>query len=105
LESFIFKALENLSSLKTASKWVMITFKEHGESMLGRDVDLEAHIKGLQIEWAIANASPMQVYNLAQTDNNLNISIAAASKRDSTAMKTIAIVTMVFLLGAYVAVS
>jgi hypothetical protein len=47
----------------------------------------------------------MQVYNLAQTDNNLNISIAAASKRDSTAMKTIAIVTMVFLLGAYVAVS
>jgi len=26
----------------------MITFKEHGESMLGRDVDLEAHIKGLQ---------------------------------------------------------
>jgi len=31
--------------------------------------------------------------------------MAAATKRDSTAMKTIAIVTMVFLPGAYVAVS
>jgi hypothetical protein len=33
------------------------------------------------------------------------MAIAAASKRDSSAMKTIAVVTMVFLPGAYIAVS
>ena len=51
------------------------------------------------------------VFNfMAQKDNLLNISlandsrrIAAASKRDSTAMKTIAVVTMIFLPGTYIA--
>ena len=51
------------------------------------------------------------VFNfMAQKDNLVNISlandsrrIAAASKRDSTAMKTIAVVTMFFLPGTYIA--
>jgi len=44
------------------------------------------------------------LYNLlAQQDNKVNIEIAAATKRDSIAMKAIAIVTMVFLPGAYIA--
>ena len=51
------------------------------------------------------------VFNfMAQKDNLLNISlandsrrIAAASQRDSTAMKTISVVTMVFLPGTYIA--
>ena len=42
---------------------------------------------------------------LAQHDSRLNLTIAEATKRDSSAMKTIAIVTMLFLPGAYIAVS
>ena len=42
---------------------------------------------------------------MAQRDNKLNIEIARANKRDSAAMKTIAILTMLFLPGAYIAVS
>jgi hypothetical protein len=48
----------------------------------------------------------MQTYNLlAQRDNKLNITIAQASKKDSTTMRSIAIVTILFLPGAYIAVS
>ena len=49
---------------------------------------------------------------VAQSDNLLNQGIAAdskevalASQRDSTAMKAIALLTMVFLPGTYMAVS
>jgi hypothetical protein len=40
-----------------------------------------------------------------QRDNKLNQLIANASKRDSSAMKVLAVVTMVFLPGTFVAVS
>jgi hypothetical protein len=40
-----------------------------------------------------------------QRDNKLNQLIANASKRDSSAMKALAVVTMVFLPGTFVAVS
>ena len=47
-----------------------------------------------------------KVYNLlAQRDNKLNLMIAQATKRDSAAMKIIAVVTMVSLPSAYVAAS
>lgn len=54
----------------------------------------------------------LQVYNfIAQRDNRLNVevardskSIAIASKRDSSSMKTISILTMVFLPGTFVTV-
>jgi hypothetical protein len=61
----------------------------------------------------------MQIYNmLAKQDNELSQQlatqslglsessreIAAASKRDSSAMKAIAVLTMVFLPGTYVSV-
>ncbi|CZR66397.1 uncharacterized protein PAC_16298 [Phialocephala subalpina] len=96
-----FQSTGDLISPKTAFERVMIALKEHGESILGRNVGLEARI---QCQQKIAQVQIQTVYNLlAQRDNKLNISIAAASKRDSTAMKTIAIVTMVFLPGAYVA--
>jgi hypothetical protein len=53
-----------------------------------------------------------QVYNfIAQRDNMLNVevardsrAVAVASKRDSSAMKTLAIVTMAFLPGTFIAV-
>ena len=53
-----------------------------------------------------------QIWNLiAQRDNVINQSIAAdsralaaASRRDSSAMKTIAVLTMAFLPGTFVAV-
>ncbi|KAF2834533.1 hypothetical protein M501DRAFT_922224, partial [Patellaria atrata CBS 101060] len=44
------------------------------------------------------------LFNLiAQEDQNTNIKIASASKRDSTSMKAIAAVTMAFLPGTFVA--
>ena len=57
--------------------------------------------------------SKPQVHNLiAQRDSLRHIEIgkdtkevAAASKRDSSAMKTIAVLTMVFLPGTFVSVS
>lgn len=56
---------------------------------------------------------PIQVYNfMQQRDNQTNLrvaaasrSIAQASKHDSSAMKTIALPTMVFLPGTFVSVS
>lgn len=57
--------------------------------------------------------SNLKVHNLiAQRDSLRNIEIgkdtkevAAASKRDSSAMKTIAVLTMIFLPGTFVSVS
>src|SRR5262249_29160285 len=54
----------------------------------------------------------LQVYNyIAQRANKINIetardskSIAVASKRDSASMKTLSILTMVFLPGTFIAV-
>ncbi|KAI9707443.1 MAG: hypothetical protein M1836_000404 [Candelina mexicana] len=76
---------------------------------------LEDRIKTLKLEHN-RYASKLQLqssvlYNLiAQRDNRLNISvaadsrrIAAASKRDSSAMKTISVMTVVFLPGTYIA--
>jgi hypothetical protein len=40
-----------------------------------------------------------------QRDNKLNQLIANSSKRDSSAMKVLAVVTMLFLPGTFVAVS
>jgi hypothetical protein len=52
------------------------------------------------------STNSLKVFNLlVQRDNKLNITVAAASQRDNTAMKTISIVTMVFLPGTYIAVS
>ena len=53
-----------------------------------------------------------KVYNfMAQKDNQTNIAlardsrlIAVATQRDSTAMRTIALLTLLFLPGTYVAV-
>jgi hypothetical protein len=118
-----FEIVGDVTVPKSAPERVTIALKEHGESILGRNVDLVARIQCQQkiAQGQIQTVSSLrilkpieplltipwiQVYNLlAQRDNKLNISIAAASKKDSTAMKTIAIVTMVFLPGAYVAVS
>ena len=55
----------------------------------------------------------MKVYNyMAQKGNLVTIAlaadsrqIAAATKKDSSAMKTIALLTMIFLPGTFVAVS
>jgi glutamate-1-semialdehyde 2,1-aminomutase len=41
---------------------------------------------------------------IAQTDNPINAKIAVSSARDSSAMKTLALITTVFLPGAYIAV-
>jgi len=41
----------------------------------------------------------------AQIDNSINAKIAVSSARDSSAMKTLALVTTVFLPGTYIAVS
>jgi glutamate-1-semialdehyde 2,1-aminomutase len=46
-----------------------------------------------------------QLYSyIAQTDNPINAKIAVSSARDSSAMKTLALITTVFLPGAYIAV-
>lgn len=41
---------------------------------------------------------------MAQTDNKLNISIASSTKKDSSAMKTVAVVTVIFLPGTFISV-
>lgn len=41
---------------------------------------------------------------MTQTDNHLNATLAAAATRDSSAMKTLAFLTALFLPGTYVAV-
>jgi len=41
---------------------------------------------------------------IAQIDNSLNAKIAVSSARDSSAMKTLALITTLFLPGTYVAV-
>ena len=46
-----------------------------------------------------------QLYSyIAQIDNSINAKIAVSSARDSSAMKTLALITTVFLPGTYVAV-
>ena len=46
----------------------------------------------------------MKLYSLvSQHDNQINADIAKATKRDSSAMTTIAILTIIFLPGAFVA--
>lgn len=46
-----------------------------------------------------------QVYNIiSQQNNRINISIARAARRDSSSMKIIALLTMLFLPGTYISV-
>jgi len=83
------------------SKMAVITAMEFARELKSLSGSLarksEAGQKLIQVQIQI-------IYNLlAQQDNKVNIEIAAATKRDSTAMKAIAIVTMVFLPGAYIA--
>jgi hypothetical protein len=52
------------------------------------------------------NTQMTVLYNqIAQRDAHANTAIADATKDDGTSMKTMAVLTTVFLLGAYIAVS
>ncbi|KAH7357139.1 hypothetical protein BKA65DRAFT_221606 [Rhexocercosporidium sp. MPI-PUGE-AT-0058] len=80
---------------------IITQMREYGEGLLGWNKELLARIECQQ---KIVDGQIQTLYNLlAQRDNKLNYTIAEASRRDSTAMKTIAIVTMMFLPGAYIA--
>ncbi|KAI9795725.1 MAG: hypothetical protein M1835_005288 [Candelina submexicana] len=92
-----------------------VIWEEESQPLRLRIDLLEDRIKTLKLEHN-RYASKLQLqssvlYNLiAQRDNRLNISvaadsrrIAAASKRDSSAMKTISVMTVVFLPGTYIA--
>ncbi|KAG4431984.1 hypothetical protein IFR05_012535 [Cadophora sp. M221] len=86
---------------KDFSFLIITQMREYGESLLGWNKELLARTECQQ---KIVDGQIQTLYNLlAQRDNKLNYTIAEASRRDSTAMKTIAIVTMVFLPGAYIA--
>ncbi|KAF8856396.1 hypothetical protein BDZ45DRAFT_594255 [Acephala macrosclerotiorum] len=102
---------DGATGISTDSRWhsrsaqqtrkLEVMIKQYGNSLLGWNVDLLARIACQQ---KIVQGQIQTVYNLlAQRDNRLNIEIARASKRDSTAMKTIAILTMMFLPGAFIA--
>ena len=84
------------------------SLKEQVEYLASQNENLLFRVHHIQRK---AQTQLAVVYNfIAQRDNKLNIevardskAIAAASKRDSSAMKTIAVLTIVFLPGTFIA--
>lgn len=79
---------------------------EYQEKRVQSQTTVVSPLAYMQQVGAQANSQSCQVYQfMAQRDSNVMMELAAGSKRDSSAMKTISILGMLFLPGTFVAVS
>lgn len=92
--------LEMLESIGTDAKslcWLQKSLKERVQSQIGV-------VSGIPPQ-SLKQSLMKQLYSfVAQIDNSINAKIAVSSARDSSAMKTLALITTVFLPGTYIAV-